>query len=59
MWRVISFLYAESRQHFYNLAGMHQKPLACFGLRMGMVPKAYHWSILTILSMLRAWCLDI
>jgi hypothetical protein len=39
--RVIGFLYAESRQHFYNLTDMHWKPSACFGLHVGMVPKAY------------------
>jgi hypothetical protein len=39
---VIGFLYAECRRHFYNLTDMHQKPLACFGLRVGMVSKAYH-----------------
>jgi hypothetical protein len=41
MWKVISFLYAESHQHFCNLTDMHWKPSACFGLCISMVPKVY------------------
>jgi hypothetical protein len=40
--RVVGFLYVESRWHFYNLTDMRRKPLACFGLCVAMVPKAYH-----------------
>jgi hypothetical protein len=38
----LGFLHAGSRQHFCNLTDMHRKPLACFGLHVGIVPKAYH-----------------
>jgi hypothetical protein len=41
VWRVVGLLYVESHQHFYNLTDMHQKPLVCFGLHMGMVPNVY------------------
>jgi hypothetical protein len=41
MWRVVSFLYVVSCWHFCNLTNMHQKPSACFGLCVGIVPKAY------------------
>jgi hypothetical protein len=41
MQRVVSFVYAMSCRLFSNLTDMLQKPLACFGLCMGMVPKAY------------------
>jgi hypothetical protein len=39
---VVVFLCVESHQHFCNLTDMCQKPLACFSLHMGIVPKAYH-----------------
>jgi hypothetical protein len=46
--RVITFLYAESRRHFYNLTDMCWKPSACFGLRVGMVPNAYQQLALSL-----------
>jgi hypothetical protein len=42
MWRVVGFVYAKSHWLSCNLTDMCWKPLACFGLHMGMVPKAYH-----------------
>jgi hypothetical protein len=41
MQRVVGFVYAKSHRLFCNLTNMRQKPLACFGLHVGMVPKAY------------------
>jgi hypothetical protein len=41
MCGVIGFVYVKSCQLFCNLTDMHQKPSACFGLCMGMVPEAY------------------
>jgi hypothetical protein len=49
MWRVVGFVYVESHRllyagshrHFCNLTDMRRKPSACFGLRVGMVPKSY------------------
>jgi hypothetical protein len=41
MQRVVAFLYAVSCWHFCNLTSICRKPSACFGLRMGMVPKVY------------------
>jgi hypothetical protein len=43
MWRVVGFVYAESHWHFCNLTDMCWKPLVCFGLCVGIVPKAYQW----------------
>jgi hypothetical protein len=40
--RVIIFLYGVSRRLLINLTNLHQKPLACFGLHVDMVPMAYH-----------------
>jgi hypothetical protein len=38
----VGFVYARSHRLFCNLTDMCRKPSACFGLCMGMVPKAYH-----------------
>jgi hypothetical protein len=39
---VVIFLYAGSHHLLPNLADMRQKTSACFGLRVDMVPMAYH-----------------
>jgi hypothetical protein len=39
--RVVVFLYVVSHCLLLNLTNMHQKPSACFGLRVDMVPIAY------------------
>jgi hypothetical protein len=42
MQRVVILLCVESCRHFCNVTDMRRKPLACFGLCVGMVPKVYH-----------------
>jgi hypothetical protein len=39
---VVDFVCMESHWLFHNLTNMCWKPLACFGLCVGMVPKAYY-----------------
>jgi hypothetical protein len=61
--RVIGFVYMGSCQLLYNLTNMHQKPSACFGLCVDMVPMVYHCVLVSGLSWLslsstrggRAW----
>jgi hypothetical protein len=45
LWRVVGFLYVGSCRHTCNLTDMRQKALACFGLHVGMVPKAYQHAL--------------
>jgi hypothetical protein len=39
--RVVGFLYVGSHRLLHNLTDMCQKPSACIGLCMDMVPMAY------------------